>query len=189
LPCPAAITIARVYSNCADRSQYKAIFDAFQCLTERLTGKRILLKRISKNGTLLCFHVDFEAAQVLGLGDSFLPTNEPDHSGLPKDTDVEIFVQSFCRGCYAHGKRYVLHPIFDKYHSKCYQSRGVHALRPYVNDEQYDRLINFPYMKTEAEVQQFGKWIEALGIKEVHGMHYMTSDNFRVLCFGRLVGT
>jgi hypothetical protein len=94
--CLAAVTIARVYSNHADQSQYKAIFDAFQGLMERLTDKCILLKQISKGGTLLCFHVDFKAAQVLSLGDSFLPTNEPDHSGLPKNTNVEIFVQSFC---------------------------------------------------------------------------------------------
>jgi hypothetical protein len=53
-----------------------------------------------------------------------------------------------------------------------YCPRGVHGLKPYVNDKQFDRLINFPYMKTEAEVQDFGSWIEALGIKEVHGMFH-----------------
>lgn len=40
----------------------------------------------------------------------------------------------------------------------------------YVNDKQYDRLIDFPYMKAEAEVQNFTEWIECLGIKEVQGM-------------------
>jgi hypothetical protein len=87
---------------------------------------------------------------------------------LPKNTNVEIFVQSFCWGCYAHGKRYVPHPIFNEPHLK-HQPRGVHVLRPYVNDQQYDCLISFPYMKTEAEVQKFTEWIKCLRIKEVQG--------------------
>ena len=31
--------------------------------------------------------------------------------------------------------------------------------------------MNFPYMKTEAEIQEFGKWIKDLGIKEISGWY------------------
>ena len=58
-----AVTIGRVYSNRSDRAQYKAIFDELQRLTHTLTGKKLRLKRLSKEGTLLSIGVDLELAQ------------------------------------------------------------------------------------------------------------------------------
>lgn len=68
--------IGHVYSDYAMHAQYKAIFDGFQRWIKALTDKLLLFKSLSKNGTLICVQVDFEAAKVLGCSDSFLSTNE-----------------------------------------------------------------------------------------------------------------
>ncbi len=64
-------------------------------------------KRLSKGGNLLSINVDLEAAQVLGIGDSFLMTNELEHSGI-STLDAEVIVTYFMRGCYIHVMRYAL---------------------------------------------------------------------------------
>ena len=75
-----------------------------QRLTKTLTGRKLQLKRLSKEGTLLSIGVDLELAQVLGAGDSFLPTNEPEYSGITTKDPTEI-VKYFVRACHAHVKR------------------------------------------------------------------------------------
>ena len=101
-----AVTIGRVYSNRADRPQYKMIFDELQVLTRVLTGKPILLKCLSPGGTLLSIGVDMELAQVLGAGDSFISTNIPAYSKITTLDPAEI-VKYFIRLCYTHAKRLV----------------------------------------------------------------------------------
>lgn len=49
-------------------------------------------------------NVDLEAAQVLGAGDSFLPTNDPEHSGI-RTNDPEEIVKYFMKGCFVHVMR------------------------------------------------------------------------------------
>ena len=89
------------YTDCA---QYKAFFDELQCLTHTLTGQKLRLKQLSKEGTLLSISVDLELAQVLGAGDSFLPTNEPEFSGITTNEPEEI-VKYFVHAYHAHVKR------------------------------------------------------------------------------------
>jgi hypothetical protein len=69
-----------------------------------ITGKPLRFKRLSRGGNLLSLNVDLEVAQVLGAGDSFLPTNEPEYSGITT-TDPEELVQYFLRLCLTHAKR------------------------------------------------------------------------------------
>ena len=69
-----------------------------------LTGQKLRLKWLSKGGTLLSIGVDLELAQVLGAGDSFLPTNEPEFSGITTKEPEEI-VKYFVHACCAHVKR------------------------------------------------------------------------------------
>jgi hypothetical protein len=96
---------SRVYSDHADRLQYKTIFDELQRVTLALTGQPLRLKRLSKNGTLISIGVDMELAQALGAGDSFLPTNEPEFSNIYVQTAEEI-IEYFIRACYMHVKRF-----------------------------------------------------------------------------------
>jgi hypothetical protein len=86
-----AVTVARVYSDRADRLHYKTIFDELQRVTLVLTGRPLRLKRLSKNGTLISVGVNMELAQALSTGDSFLPTNEPEFSNIHVQTAEEIF--------------------------------------------------------------------------------------------------
>ncbi|KAF9479178.1 hypothetical protein BDN70DRAFT_984560 [Pholiota conissans] len=143
-----ALTIARVYTDRADRLQYKTIFDELQRVTFQVTGQHLRLKRLSKDGTLVSIGVDMELAQALGAGDSFLPTNDPEFSNINAQTAEEI-VEYFVRSCYTHAKR------------------GVHDLRTYVNDEAYDRLMNFLYLETKEEVDNFSAWVKGLKIPKV----------------------
>ncbi|KAL0952236.1 hypothetical protein HGRIS_006526 [Hohenbuehelia grisea] len=85
-----AVTIGRVYTDKADREHYKIIFDELQRWVLRLTGKPLRFKRLSKGGNLIYLGVDLEAAQVLGAGDSFLPTNEPEYSRIHTPTSEDI---------------------------------------------------------------------------------------------------
>ena len=100
-----AITVARIYSDRADRLQYKTIFDELQRATLLLTTRPLRLKRLSKNGNLISIGVDMELAQALGAGDSFLPTNEPEFSNIHVQTAEEI-IEYFIRACYTHAKRF-----------------------------------------------------------------------------------
>jgi hypothetical protein len=97
--------VTRIYSDRADRLQYKTIFDELQRVTLELTARPLQLKRLSKNGTLVSIGVDMELAQALGAGDSFLPTNEPEFSNIHVQTSEEI-IEFFIRACYTHAKRF-----------------------------------------------------------------------------------
>jgi len=94
-----------VYSDRADRLQYKTIFDELQCVTLVLTERPLRLKRLSRNGSLVSIGVDMELAQALSAGDSFLPTNEPEYSNIHVQTAEEI-IEFYIRACYTHAKRF-----------------------------------------------------------------------------------
>lgn len=94
-----------MYGDCADRLQYKTIFDELQRVTLMLTERPLRLKRLSRNGSLVSIGVDMELAQALGAGDSFLPTNEPEYSNIHVQTAEEI-IEFFIRACYTHAKRF-----------------------------------------------------------------------------------
>lgn len=51
-------------------------------------------------------NVDLEAAQVLGAADSFLPTNDPEYSGILTD-DPAVLAEYFVKACHTHVKRSV----------------------------------------------------------------------------------
>ncbi|KAJ7741845.1 hypothetical protein B0H16DRAFT_1861601 [Mycena metata] len=76
------LTLGRIYTDGADHPHYKCLFDELQKVISRLTGKNLRFKRFSRGGNLVTMGVDREAAQVQGACDSFLPTNEPEYSGI-----------------------------------------------------------------------------------------------------------
>lgn len=47
--------------------------------------------------------------------------------------------------------------------------RGIHDLKSYVTDEEYDRLINFMYLETKEEVDKFSAWVRSLTNPKVQG--------------------
>ncbi|KAJ7138794.1 hypothetical protein C8R43DRAFT_1202271 [Mycena crocata] len=142
------LTIGRLYTDGSDRPHYKFLFDELQKVIFELTGKHLRFKRFTPGGNLITLGVDMEAAQVQGASDSFLPTNVLEYSGI-HTTDPDEFAEKYVRACVSHAKR------------------GVHGLKPYVNDEQFRRLMDFPYLKTQEDLDRFTAWISGLKIKKV----------------------
>lgn len=103
----AVVTIGRAYINRADHAHYKLLFNEFQVAVERLTGKPLCFKRLTRGGNLLTMNVNLEAAQVLGAGDSFLATNELEFSGIHTN-DPAVLVEYFLKACHVHVKRFAL---------------------------------------------------------------------------------
>jgi hypothetical protein len=102
-----AVTIGRVYTNHANRAHYKLLFDELQKVIVAVTGRSLRFRQFSQGGTLLALNVDMEAAQVLGAGDSFLPTNEPEYSGI-ETRDSAVLMTYVTRVCYTHVKRFAI---------------------------------------------------------------------------------
>ncbi|KAJ7717658.1 hypothetical protein B0H16DRAFT_1897881 [Mycena metata] len=147
------LTLGRIYTDGADRPHYKCLFDELQKVILRLTGKNFRFKRFSRGGNLVTMGVDMEAAQVQGACDSFLPTNEPEYSGIIT-TEPDKFALFFVRACISHCKR------------------GVHKLKPFVDAAVFARLMEFPYMKTDTNVANFTAWITSLNNKKKHKLQY-----------------
>ncbi|KAK1215861.1 hypothetical protein PQX77_021513 [Marasmius sp. AFHP31] len=143
-----AVTISRIYTDKGDRQHFKALFDHLQQLVLSITGKPMRFKRLTPGGNLLCSNVDLELAQVLGLADSFLPTNVPEYSKINTD-DPEEIVPYICRGCTTHVKR------------------GIQSLKSHVTAEEYKKLIEFQHLKSDEELEAFDGWIKALNNKHV----------------------
>lgn len=102
-----------MYSKGSDTAQYKLIFDELQLIVRHVTGRPLLLKKLSREGTLVSIGVDLELAQVLAAGLSFLPTNEPEFSKIPADVATDVIVEYFVRACLVHVKR--------SDHSRCWR--------------------------------------------------------------------
>ncbi|KAF9481142.1 hypothetical protein BDN70DRAFT_976125 [Pholiota conissans] len=94
--------------------------------------------------------------------DAFLPTNEPEYSGITTE-DPAILVTYFIRLCYTHAKR------------------GVLELKPHVSQDDYNRLINFVYLESEEQIQEFSTWIQGLEIPKVKAWWKHKTDNSWIL--------
>jgi len=163
-----------VYINKADTDYYTILFDELQELTLRLTGKPLRFKRLSPGGNLLCMNADMEAAQILGAGRSFLKTNDTAYSQIDVKSPEELLAY-FVRVCLTHSKRYaniLTRPRPDPgIHDTdlwLYCS-GVLDFKFLVTAPEYQRILNFPYMKSQAELDDFTRFITVLGIQKIQG--------------------
>ena len=100
------VTIGRAYIDRADWGHYKLLFDEVQSAILKMTGHPIRFKQLTHGGNLLTMNVELEAAQVLSAADSFLPTNEPEYSGISTE-DPAVLVEYFIKACHMRVKRYV----------------------------------------------------------------------------------
>ncbi|KAF7972867.1 hypothetical protein HWV62_16642 [Athelia sp. TMB] len=133
------VTIARVYTDHTDTPHYKAIFDLFQEVVLELTNKPLAFKRLTPGGNLICLNVDMESAQVLGACQSLAATIDTEHSGLVSRAPEDI-APFILRLCYAHVKR----PILD--------FKGL------VSAAEFQRMMEFPYLSTQEELDEFSEW-------------------------------
>ncbi|KAJ7174783.1 hypothetical protein C8R46DRAFT_1252853 [Mycena filopes] len=103
-----AVTIARAYVNSASADFFERLYDEFQAVKLKLTGKPLAFKRLVEGGNLLALNSDMEAAQVLGGTRSIMKTNNPAYSGISNDTPAEKVAPEFVKLCTTHAKRAVL---------------------------------------------------------------------------------
>ncbi|KJA15424.1 hypothetical protein HYPSUDRAFT_80527 [Hypholoma sublateritium FD-334 SS-4] len=148
-PVQRAVTVARVYLDCADMSHYEQLFDNLQKLIKTITGKALAFKRFSTDGNLLCMNADMEAAQVLGAARSILKSVDFQFSGLPPDISPEELAAYFVRLCLTHTKR------------------GILDFRAAVPNLDYQRLMDFPYLTSIEELESFSDFVKALKVKKI----------------------
>ena len=70
-------------------------------------------------------------------------------------------------------KEVPVHPYFHRIWSlvnNYFECRGIHDLKSYVADEEYERLINFMYLETKEEVNEFSAWVKSLTNPKVQGL-------------------
>lgn len=171
-----AITTARVYIDKADADAYTRLFDELQELTLRLTGKALQFKRFSSGGNLLCMNADMEAAQILGAGRSFMKTNDTPYSKIDVRTPEEL-LPFFVRVCLTHSKRYASTIVIrtDNYnYIHQLNGSGVLDFKSLVTASEYRQILDFPYMKSQEELDDFTLFITSLEIKKVQGMFYLS---------------
>ncbi|KAJ7830499.1 hypothetical protein B0H14DRAFT_3143490 [Mycena olivaceomarginata] len=99
-----AATVIRAYVNWATTDYYEILFDELQRIKLQITKKVLRFKRFVPGGNLLAMNVDMEAAQVLGAARSILKTNQPEYSGIPRDTSPAEAATYFVKLCYRHSK-------------------------------------------------------------------------------------
>jgi hypothetical protein len=46
---------------------------------------------------------------------------------------------------------------------------GVENLKPVVSEDDYHRLMGFPYLASETAIKEFGEWVASLKKKQVQG--------------------
>ena len=163
-----------MYVNKADTDYYAILFDELQEMTLRLTGKPLQFKRLSRDRNLLCMNADMEAAQVLGAARSFMKTNDIAYSGI-NVTSPEELLPYFVQVCLTHSKRYVhiLVSLIIVTMLILNLSSGVLDFKFLVPAPDYQRILNFTYMKSQAELDDFTLFIISLGIKKIQGKNYL----------------
>ncbi|KAJ7187096.1 hypothetical protein C8R46DRAFT_1274163 [Mycena filopes] len=144
-----AVTIARAYVNSASADFFERLYDKFQAVKLKLTGKPLAFKRLVEGGNLLALNSDMEAAQVLGGTRSIMKTNNPAYSGISNDTPAEKVAPEFVKLCTTHAKRAVL------------------DFRSLVSDSDYQRLLNFTYIDSEEALNEFSDFVAGLGVKKI----------------------
>ena len=64
--------------------------------------------------------------------------------------------------------------IYLDFGQQLFECRGIHDLKSYVTDEEYDRLINFMYLETKEEVDKFSAWVRSLTNPKVQGLCHLS---------------
>ncbi|KAJ3710836.1 hypothetical protein C8R42DRAFT_729050 [Lentinula raphanica] len=142
------LTIFRAYFDRSDMLTYKCIFDGLQDLVLQTTGQPLLFHGLHPSGNVHAFGSDMELAELQAAGESFKRFHDPNHTGLMVPTAEDI-MRRISRICHVHCKR------------------GVDNLKNKVTPEQYQRLLTFMHLSSEAAIEEFTQWIRGLGNRHV----------------------
>ena len=132
-------------------------------------------------------NADMEATQVLGAACSFMKTNDITYSKIYVSS-LEELLQYFVRVCLTHSKRYAYILNWVIITLILNPASGVLDLKFLVTASDDQRILNFPYMKSQAELDDFTLFINALGVKKIQGKLYPARRDLNTgLTFPRLV--
>ncbi|KAK7026129.1 hypothetical protein VNI00_015704 [Paramarasmius palmivorus] len=144
-----AVTVLRIYLDRADTGHYKIMYDVLQELVFSLTGKPLRFKRLTPGGTLSGVNADMEIAHAMGMAQSFLPTNIPEHSGIDTQNAADILPYIF-RLCHVHARRAILP----------FRSIGI-------SSDDYHTLLNFVHLESRQAVDGFTSHVKKMNQKAI----------------------
>lgn len=132
-------------------------------------------------------NADMEAAQVLGASRSFMKTNDIAYTKIYVSSPEELFPY-FVPVCLTHSKRYayilnwvIVTRILDP-------ASSVLDFKFLVIASDYRRILDCPYMKSQAELNDFTLFINSLGVEKIQGKLYPAMRDLDAgLTFPRLV--
>ncbi|KAJ7768120.1 hypothetical protein DFH07DRAFT_938446 [Mycena maculata] len=127
-----AVSILRAYVNGARTDFFEFLFDELQRVKLMATGKPIPLKRF-----------------IIGLCRAVMKYNNPEYSGIPKDTRPEDIAGKFIKICWRHSKE------------------PVHDFRSLVSAQDFDRLMDFPYIDSVEALRKFSAFVFGLKIPQI----------------------
>ncbi|KAJ7505079.1 hypothetical protein B0H11DRAFT_1980187 [Mycena galericulata] len=130
--------IGRVWSNRATREAFVLVWNGIFDAIETITGKKLNLKIFSDKSKLLGIIGDSEGAQAQGLGDVIIlrRMNLLTANGIAT-VDIDSILIVIWKTCIVHF------------------NRGVFALKAYISENDLAYLLSFPYLSSEAEIQEY----------------------------------
>ncbi|KAJ7229604.1 hypothetical protein C8J57DRAFT_1534356 [Mycena rebaudengoi] len=138
-------TFGRIYMDGKDSDAFEFAWDRIHDAFLAATGKKLSFKAWDPKGWLVTVSGDMEAAPWIGMARSFI--KRMDSADRPTVDEFLAKVLRICRRHALEGLR--------------------HAIRPHVDDEQWERFTGFLVTKTREELQIFSDWVFSLNIKEI----------------------
>ncbi|KAJ6527616.1 hypothetical protein DFH09DRAFT_1094779 [Mycena vulgaris] len=142
--------IKRVWSNRATREAFILVWNGIFETIQAITGKAINFKVFSKNSCLLGALGNSEDAQAQTLGDVIIlrQLNLKEVDGIPT-VDVDIILMFIWKTCIVH--------------FNC----GVFGLDGCIEDHIFQYRLSFPYLETDAEIQEYSAFCNASTIPKL----------------------
>jgi hypothetical protein len=171
----AVATIARIYHDRADTEHFELLFDGLLKMILDVTGKPLGFKRFTKGGNIKVFNTDMEAAQILGISKSLLKSLLLDPlfkiDGRVQALNHEMLTRYFVRLCITHVKRYGSWLLLRRLLLRLKMYSAILDFKSMVSTEDYQRILNFPHLKTRQELEAFTAHIKKLGVKKISGQY------------------
>ncbi|KAJ7908060.1 hypothetical protein B0H13DRAFT_2331720 [Mycena leptocephala] len=135
------VMLGRIWMKLRDHRSFQFVWEELLSLVKCLTNQRLGFVALHRGGTLLGINADMEATPLLGMADALPTIDIPSVAEQIKDSGG--LVKRNVRIHYSHVKR----GIPDVSH---------------LSREDQNRIRNFMYMETPADVGNFKIWIRTL---------------------------
>ncbi|KZT34561.1 hypothetical protein SISSUDRAFT_1065206 [Sistotremastrum suecicum HHB10207 ss-3] len=159
----------RVITNKADTAAYEHMFRTTFETIQTITGRALEFQCLNPSGTLRTIHMDFEAAQALGLGAEMVRQNDPQISGLSNPTAVYLITCVLIL-CQVHF------------------SRGLNPLAKACTPADYARLKSITSLTSSEDVRKWKDWCREHPVPAVR-QWFMNKEmhSWALPCFSRFL--